>query len=143
MESESTNSSPQVPDKPSDAEAPKAISSQKDNSSQDTSKCNGLDMTYITENIIAMGFPAGDMSNGFFGYVEQMLCSFNGITTKLQRMESDSPCPGDAGNQHPPPPRLSQRARHRVDDQQYQLRDEPTSGEEEEGDHVSHTQRPP
>lgn len=27
-------------------------------------------MTYITENIIAMGFPAGDISSGFFGYVE-------------------------------------------------------------------------
>nr|XP_017257526.1 PREDICTED: uncharacterized protein LOC108227039 isoform X2 [Daucus carota subsp. sativus] len=35
--------------------------------------CEGefdLDLTYITDNIIAMGFPPGDMSSGFFNFVE-------------------------------------------------------------------------
>lgn len=51
-------------------------------------------MTYITENIIAMGFPAGDISSGFFGYVEvrelQGIClNFN--TLSLVTLFEQSP----------------------------------------------------
>ncbi|KAG5128458.1 hypothetical protein JHK82_029293 [Glycine max] len=42
-----------------------------------------LDMTYITENIIAMGFPAGDMSSGFFGYVEDKYKVYNLCSERL------------------------------------------------------------
>ncbi|KAF8404972.1 hypothetical protein HHK36_009867 [Tetracentron sinense] len=42
-----------------------------------------LDMTYITENIIAMGFPAGDMSSGFFGYVEGKYKVYNLCSERL------------------------------------------------------------
>jgi phosphatidylinositol-3,4,5-trisphosphate 3-phosphatase/dual-specificity protein phosphatase PTEN len=30
-------------------------------------------MTYITENIISMGFPGGDLSSGIVGYIEVCL----------------------------------------------------------------------
>nr|GEX61581.1 phosphatidylinositol 3,4,5-trisphosphate 3-phosphatase and protein-tyrosine-phosphatase PTEN2A [Tanacetum cinerariifolium] len=54
-----------------------------------------LDMTYITENIIAMGFPAGDMSSGFFGYVEgfyrnQMEEVIKFFETNHKKFSSDS-----------------------------------------------------
>ncbi|KAI7990274.1 Phosphatidylinositol 3,4,5-trisphosphate 3-phosphatase and protein-tyrosine-phosphatase PTEN2A [Camellia lanceoleosa] len=42
-----------------------------------------LDMTYITENIIAMGFPAGDMSSGFFGFVEGKYKVYNLCSERL------------------------------------------------------------
>ena len=38
-------------------------------------------MTYITENIIAMGFPAGDLSSGIFGYFEVSV--LNGLQSLL------------------------------------------------------------
>ncbi|KAH9712079.1 phosphatidylinositol 3,4,5-trisphosphate 3-phosphatase and dual-specificity protein phosphatase pten [Citrus sinensis] len=42
-----------------------------------------LDMTYITENIIAMGFPAGDISSGFFGYFEGKYKVYNLCSERL------------------------------------------------------------
>lgn len=40
-------------------------------------------MTYITENIIAMGFPAGDISSGFFGYFEVTMSCGDTLLVKI------------------------------------------------------------
>lgn len=45
-------------------------------------------MTYITENIIAMGFPAGDMSSGFFGYVEVKIAHNLGYFPLIQLFQN-------------------------------------------------------
>ncbi|EXB59519.1 Phosphatidylinositol-3,4,5-trisphosphate 3-phosphatase and dual-specificity protein phosphatase PTEN [Morus notabilis] len=42
-----------------------------------------LDMTYITENIIAMGFPAGSLTSGFFGYLEGKYKVYNLCSERL------------------------------------------------------------
>ncbi|XWS45222.1 hypothetical protein CRYUN_Cryun15aG0117700 [Craigia yunnanensis] len=42
-----------------------------------------LDMTYITENIIAVGFPAGDLSSGLFGFFEGRYKLYNLCSERL------------------------------------------------------------
>ncbi|KAI3813373.1 hypothetical protein L1987_18096 [Smallanthus sonchifolius] len=42
-----------------------------------------LDLTYITDNIIAMGFPAGDLSSGLFGYFEDKYKVYNLCSERL------------------------------------------------------------
>ncbi|KAK8483105.1 hypothetical protein V6N11_028889 [Hibiscus sabdariffa] len=42
-----------------------------------------LDMTYITENIIAMGFPAGDLSSGLLGFFEGRYKVYNLCSERL------------------------------------------------------------
>ncbi|KAK8693122.1 hypothetical protein V6N13_070716 [Hibiscus sabdariffa] len=42
-----------------------------------------LDMTYITENIIAMGFPAGDLSSGLLGFLEGRYKVYNLCSERL------------------------------------------------------------
>lgn len=42
-------------------------------------------MTYITENIIAMGFPGGDLSSGLFGYIEVYLDTQPVLTLMLNQ----------------------------------------------------------
>ncbi|QDZ21055.1 tensin phosphatase [Chloropicon primus] len=42
-----------------------------------------LDLSYITENVIAMGFPAGDRSSGVLGYVEGLYRNHMGHVTSF------------------------------------------------------------